>query len=384
MTDQQNRSATGPDPLPLLPRGQLVFEDIPLKALVMEALAPALRNGALIVRDRDRGAAVLVRDGALVEVHTFTGGGIRTAESVLADVQGWSDAVVSAHRFDALLVDVCESLLRGEIMYTDLHVEWVEWRSLLADFARRGGAFAIEIFTPTGRGVTCVALGQQSLAYTDTHPDLGDPALLEAMAANREGTIRVRRLNPAAFAGTTVPRPSPPAAASMGEAPAAMAEPAGDGGASDAVPSPAPQADAGPGPAAETAAETVAQAGQAEEQRRPDGAAEVLPDLTWVAPWQTPWRDELAGSDGPAVAEGDEGAPAVSEVLGDLRAVAQRRLQMSAGRVETVLDEAARERRPLTSVLDEIRVMSIRGVMPATVDAMVDEMTAVAATHRSV
>jgi hypothetical protein len=185
----------------------------------------------------------------------------------------------------------------------------------------------------------------------------------------------------------------------LSEAPAAAATPARDGGATDGTPSADPHADAGTSAAAataetapepvaetahETAAETVAHAGHVEEQRRPDDATEVLPDLTWVAPWQTPWRDEPTGSDGHASADGDEGAPAVSEVLGDLRAVAQRRLQLSAGRVETVLDEAAREKRALTSVLDEIRAMSIRGVMPSTVDAMVDEMTAVAATHRSV
>jgi hypothetical protein len=110
---------------------------------------------------------------------------------------------------------------------------------------------------------------------------------------------------------------------------------------------------------------------------------EVLPDLTWVAPWQTPWRDEpVEQSQAVSAAAGE--APSVGEVLADLRAIAQRRLQLSATRVEAVLDEASREQRSLPAVLDEIRAMSIRGVMPATVDAMVDEMSAVAAEHRSV
>jgi hypothetical protein len=71
-------------------------------------------------------------------------------------------------------------------------------------------------------------------------------------------------------------------------------------------------------------------------------------------------------------------------MLSDLRAIAQRRLQLSATRVESVLNEAAREQRPLDTVLEEIRSMSIRGVMPSTVDAMVAEMKIAAAEYRPV
>src|ERR1017187_3242779 len=223
MSDQPNPPTSRiADPIPLLPRGDVLFDAIPLKAVVMEALAPALSHGCLVVRDRDRGAVVLVRDGALVEVHAFSGAAARTGEGVLAEVQGWSEAVVTAHRLDALLVDVCEALLRGEIIYSDLRLDWVEWPNLLADFSRRGGAYAVEIFSPSGRGVTCVAVGQQALSYTDIHPSLGDPALLEAMASNRDGTIRVRRLNAASFAATAIASAVAPASS----APAARSSPA--------------------------------------------------------------------------------------------------------------------------------------------------------------
>jgi hypothetical protein len=70
-------------------------------------------------------------------------------------------------------------------------------------------------------------------------------------------------------------------------------------------------------------------------------------------------------------------------MLGELRGIAQRRLQLSASRIETILDEAATEQRTLDSVLEEIRSMSIRGVMPSTVDAMVAEMKIAAAEYRS-
>ena len=200
MSDQAGVQAStdaGLDALPLLPRGDVLFEEIPVRAVVLEALAPTLGHGCLVVRDRDRGAVVLVRDGALVEVHAFEGSGVRSGDGVLAEVQAWSHALVSAHRLDALLVDVCEALVRGEVMYADLRLDWVEWPLLLADLGRRGGTYAVEIFTPGGRGVTCVAGGDQILSYTDIHPALGDPALLEAMASNRQGVVRVRRVGEA-------------------------------------------------------------------------------------------------------------------------------------------------------------------------------------------
>jgi hypothetical protein len=372
----------GHDALPLLPRGDVLFEEIPVRAVVLDALAPTLGHGCLVVRDRDRGAVVLVRDGVLLEVHAFNGGSVRSGDDVLAEVQAWSHAMVSAHRLDPVLVDVCEALVSGEVVYTDLRLDWVEWPLLLADLGRRGGTYAVEIFTPGGRGVTCVAGGDQILSYTDIHPSLGDPALLEAMASNRDGSMRVRRLATAAFA---------PAAARP------------RGGSEELVPEPSPAAHAAPqgadtdGPAHGTpepavaaereAADVVPPVPAAREERALPVADEVLPDLTWVAPWQTPWREDVLGAEaigsGVAVPSSQVARPSVGDMLAGLRSIAQRRLQLSASRVEIILDEAAREQRPLDSVLEEIRAMSIRGVMPSTVDAMVAEMKIAAAEYRS-
>ena len=391
MSDQPSpQTSRIADPIPLLPRGELLFEAIPLRAVVMEALAPALSHGCLVVRDRDRGAVVLVRDGALVEVHAFSGATARTGEGVLAEVQGWSEAVVTAHRLDPLLVDVCEALLRGEIIYSDLRLDWVEWPNLLADFSRRGGAYAVEIFTPGGRGVTCVAVGQQALSYTDIHPVPRRPR------APRGDGRQPRRQHPRAPPQRRLVRrhrdghrgqPAASAPARPGRA-CHRRQPHGAGNAATArraaspVPAPRPQA----------AQETRRPRRQDTVRSRRDGAArtvdDALPDLTWVAPWQTPWRDEPApgGSSSASLAgrpTSTAARPSVGDMLGDLRGIAQRRLQLSASRVETVLDEAAREQRALDSVLEEIRSMSIRGVMPSTVDAMVAEMKIAAAEYRS-
>ena len=296
MSDQpSSQTSRIADPIPLLPRGELLFESIPLRAVVMEALAPSLSHGCLVVRDRDRGAVVLVRDGALVEVHAFSGATARTGEGVLIEVQSWSEALVTAHRLEPLLVDVCEALLRGEIIYSDLRLDWVEWPNLLADFSRRGGAYAVEIFTPGGRGVTCVAVGQQALSYTDIHPALGDPVLLEAMAANRDGSIRVRRLNAASFAATAMATGVQPAA--VNRAPARASSPASSERPAAATAVNGTNAEArSSAPAAHDPVREQEAPRPAETSTRAAGD-DPMPDLTWVAPWQTPWRDEPVAGD---------------------------------------------------------------------------------------
>ncbi len=403
MSDQpSSQTSRIADPIPLLPRGELIFDAIPLRAVVMEALAPALSHGCMVVRDRDRGAVVLVRDGALVEVHAFSGANARTGEGVLVEVQSWSEAVVTAHRLEPLLVDVCEALLRGEIIYSDLRLDWVEWPNLLADFSRRGGAYAVEIFTPGGRGVTCVAVGQQALSYTDIHPSLGDPVLLEAMAANRDGSIRVRRLNAASFAATAMATGAQPASVTPARTTAtptpARAGLAGAGNGGNGAGQGEPRSTA---PAARESAAQERE--RSEASPRESGAAPVggaagpgaRPASTTRCPTSPGWppgRRRGATSPASAASSGASLAgrptsttarPSVGDMLGELRGIAKRRLQLSASRVETVLDEAAREQRPLDSVLEEIRAMSIRGVMPSTVDAMVAEMKIAAAEYRS-
>ena len=397
---QQSGLVADPDPFPLLPRGQVVFDDLPLAALIIEALAPALGHGQLVVRDGKRGAVILVRDGALVEVRAFSGGGTPTGEVPLADVQGWSDAVVSAHRLDAVLVGVCESLLQGEIIYTDLRLEWVDWSALLADFARRGGAYAVEIFTPAGRGVTCVAAGGQALSYTDVHPVLGDPALLGTMAANKEGTIQVRRLNAAAFTRSAPVAVSDPAAAASPTSPpasaAAVAEPAeasaesGEEESAQESPASAEESPESPPP---TVAETpAAPPEEPAGEVRVDGASSDHSDSNGAGHEDNAVSADTEGASGGEARPGISGAPPwrggatsaaapIREVLGELRAIAQRRLQLSASPVQALLDDGARQGRSVDVVLAEIRRMSIRGVMPSAVESMVDEMSRTAANR---
>ncbi len=393
--------AAATDPLPLLPRGTVVFADIPVRAIVIDALAPVIGDGTLVIRDGDRGAVVLVRDGDVLDVHVTDGGVLRTGVELLSSLKEWPDASVWAERLESSLVDLSEALLRGATVYDDLRLMWVSWPSLLEDLGQRGGTFVVEITTPVGRGVTCVAAGRQAQSYTDIHPALGDPALLEAMASNHQGVVRVRRVGegsvPAAQGDSTeqsAPDPEPSA-----DAPAA---PTNGTSSTDHVADtsrrwPATEWDP-PTSESETA---VPEAPPTETQ---PVAVDALPDAAWVAPWETAWRanpaeDSVAVGAAPADAAAETtavedrpatwdefkskalhtGPPSVAEVLDDLRAIARRRLGLSASRVESILDEGALAKRSLLSVLDEIRSMSIRGVMPSTVEEMVDEMAAIAA-----
>jgi hypothetical protein len=386
-------TGTPPD-LPLLPRGPLVFTDLPAAALVLEALAPAIGSGLFHARGSFGAAVILVRDGALFETHLFSRSGAHSRVRDVDEMRSWPDALVSADRLDAGLVNLCAALLRGKALYDDLRLEWTSWPALLADLARRDAAYVVELTTPSGRGVTCVATGRQLFSYTDIHPSLGDHALLEAMAAGGDGEVRVRRVALSTFASEV--------ASGVG-AEILQAEP-GRGG-------PRPAAVTDPRPSAAPSLATFAQAAAtphlqppAVEQGAAGGAGTptlnptieaLLPDLSWVAPWETTWRRERGEEQAPAsappatqpaapptqpVAPASVAAPSrhltMADVHDELRAIARRRLQRSASRVESALDAAVAQQLPVDRVLDDLRSLSIRGVMPETIGAMVDEMAA--------
>jgi hypothetical protein len=405
------------DPLPLLPRGAVVFADIPARAVVMDALAPVIGDGTLVVRDGERGAVILMRGGNVLDVHVVEGGVVSTGVNLLASLQAWPDASVWAERLESSLVDLSEALLRGDSVYDDLRLMWVSWPSLLEDLGQRGGTFVVEITTPVGRGVTCVAAGRQAQSYTDIHPSLGDPALLEAMASNHQGIVRVLRVGSGTLpaesgdaAEQSAPDPQPSAAA--GESPSTPTNGTNGTVGHATVPArhwpstkwdkPGSETTAADEAPPEAPAEAAAKTTETQTEDAPAVSAGTLPDAAWVAPWDTAWRadstddtvavaaETTAVADKPATWDEfktralQAGSPSVAEVLDDLRAIARRRLRLSASRVEAVLDEGALAKRSLASMLEEIRGMSIRGVMPSTIEEMVDEMSAAAAAaHRT-
>ncbi len=179
-------------PIPLLPRGTALFESMPARAIVFEALGPAIGNGAIVVRGPRAVGVILIRDGDLIEKHAFEGAERLDGEDARRRIESWQDATVSADRFERVVVSIAPALLRGGVEYEGLRLGWTDWGELLADLRSRDGLYAVELDTPAGRGVTLIGAGRQIATYTDAHPELGSPTLLDPLVATRRGTIRVR------------------------------------------------------------------------------------------------------------------------------------------------------------------------------------------------
>lgn len=323
--------------LPLLPSGRPIFEGLPLAAVVLDRLAPAVGDGIITIQDDARICVIIVRSGTLADVVCFEGADRFEGPLALARIRDWPGAAVSASSLDEPGSTAVAMLMNGAACYTDLRLEWTAWHELLADLAGRESDFVIELTTPTGRGVTIVQAGRQTATYTDAHPELGEPALLDPLVAPRAGTIRVLR----AGAASTVVVPD------------ALGKPAAED-----APQPSrivplrhrPAVPAG-NPANGDATTFAAMFGT-----RPDGGADAVP----ASPRSDPRHDDLG------------------ELLPELKLLARSRLQRSADRVETLLDGAAGERRSIEWIADRVRGLSIRGVVRSSLDSLANDMVTLA------
>src|SRR5579864_2954672 len=127
----------GDGALPLLPAGEIVFDALPFGAVVLEALAPAIRNGMITLRNGAHEGVLVVRDGALCEMVWVADGVRTTGDAALAQIRG--DArTVSACRLATEAMALVEPLIRAGPCYADLRLEWVVWPQLLNDLRQRG------------------------------------------------------------------------------------------------------------------------------------------------------------------------------------------------------------------------------------------------------
>ncbi len=212
--------------LPLLPSGATLFDELPADAVVLGALAPAIGNGVITVRDGARTGILIIRAGAIADVLTVEAGVRANGDPALSSIMEWHSAKVSACRLSEEAMALLGPLTRGEPLYTDLRLEWTVWTELLRDLRSRGGTFVVELCTPAGHGVTLIREGQQVATYTDSHRSLGGADLIDALAAGGSGEVRVlvetgAGASEALLAGTqpspvrTGPAPDIPSASSM-------------------------------------------------------------------------------------------------------------------------------------------------------------------------
>ena len=308
-----------PDIIPLLPRGDTVFEDLPVRALVLEALAPAIGDGLIVIRRSPGVGVILIRGGRTTDTYAVEPERRAMGDEAITRIRSWDDAIVSAWRLSANVVEVLPPLVRCDPLYADLRLDWIIWNRLLSDLRARQGTYVVELTTMAGRGVTSIRDGVQVATYTDQHRELGDPSLVDDLAAAGSGAIRVLHDAQRSHSMRDI---APPASGNVG----------GD--------HPAPVDD-----------ETT------------------ITHVFGVA--QSPPRPELV-----PVAAAPSGAESVAPLLPELKRLVQERLHHSSLRLEILLEDAAANNASLDAVVAEVRATPIRGVMQATLDDLADEMLA--------
>jgi hypothetical protein len=324
--------------LPLLPAGTTMFEALPFGALVLAALAPAVGNGTITMRDDGREGLLVVRDGVVSETVWVAGGVRSTGDAALTLIHDAAHtATVSACRLSDPAMGLVGPLIRGDPCYADLRLEWVVWPHLLNDLRERGETYVVELSTPSGRGVTVIQNGRHIATFADSHPTLGDSDLLDDLAAGGVGTIRV-----------LVDRGS--GSATEPDAPliamAAVVAPRREFVAEQSV-----------GPMVIDADDPNATL-SAFFGLRPDAADHYHPN----------------GID-PSVRRG---TIPVESLLPQLKLLVQNRLQRSSGSVEEIVDSAASDRQSVAWLADRVRVMTVRGFVHSTFDQLADDMLALA------
>ncbi|HEY6470859.1 MAG TPA: hypothetical protein VI434_13950 [Candidatus Dormibacteraeota bacterium] len=328
------------DSLPLLPAGTPLFDALPARAIVLDALAPAVADGLITVADRNRRGVLVVRRGGISDAVSIDGAR-HNGDVAMESIHGWDAALMSAARLTEDAMSILGPVLNGERCYEDLRLEWTRWSELLDDLRGRGRTYVVEVRTPAGCGVTVIRGGQQVATYTDAHPSLGAPDLIDALVQAGSGSLRVtisseRSVDSVGISATGVTQVAAGSAARVGlvrndDPPPAVAE-----------------ADSDDGNATLTALFGGALGSQT-------FAPLVVLDRA------TP----TAGS-------------SVAALLPELQLLVQGRLQRSAGPVENVIATAADGGASVAWLADRVRVMSVRGFMTSTFEQLADDMLALA------
>jgi hypothetical protein len=322
--------------LPLLPAGETIFEDLPFGAVVLDALAPAVRNGMITARDGAHEGVLVIRDGALAEI-VWVADGVRTTDDdALAQIRS-DAATVSACRLSADAMALIAPLIRADPCYADLRLEWVVWPQLLDDLRGRRETFVVELATPMGRGVTVIRNGSQIATFGESQSALDGGHLLDELAASAVGTVRVLIDRGGSSSRHPVPRP---ASTSSEEA-------------------------------APTEVDVL-------RPSRPTVIRADDPNATLSAMFgphaDTVQWHPITGIDGRPL----RGTSSVASMLPQLKSLVQNRLQRSSGSVEEIVDIAASDHQSVAWLADRVRVMTVRGFVHTTFEQLADDMLALA------
>lgn len=320
--------------LPLLPAGETIFDALPFGAVVLDALAPAVRNGMITIRNGAHEGVLVIRDGVLSEIVWVADGVRTTGDEALAQIRG-DAATVSACKLSADAMALIAPLIRADPCYADLRLEWVAWPQLLNDLGKRGQTFVVELATPMGRGVTIIQNGSQIATFGESQPALDGANLLDELAAGAEGTVRVLIDR----GGWSSRQP--------------VARPASTSG-NEAVP---------------IDVDVLAPS-------HPKAMHTADPNATLSALFG-PQADTVEWH---PITGRDRGqlrrTTSVASMVPQLKSLVQHRLQRSSGSVEEIVDVAASDHQSVAWLADRVRVMTVRGFVHTTFEQLADDMLA--------
>lgn len=319
--------------LPLLPVGTIVFAALPLDAVVLDALAPAIGNGMITLRNGADEGVLVIRDEVIGEA-VWVADGLRiTGPDAFAQTRDHA-TTVSAYQLADDAMALIGPLIRAEPCYSDLHLEWMIWPQLLDDLRRRAGTSVVELTSPTGRGATIVRNGEQIATFLESQPALGPASLLDDVAAAGTGTVRVL-----VDRGVTSPLAPPGLRLStMGAR--------------------EPTSDIGDQP---LALPTVTHA---------DDPNATLSAIFGPHPDAVRWH--TVATDRPT----RRTIASVKSVLPQLLSLTQDQLHRSSGSVEEVVSIAASDHQSVAWLADRVRVMTVRGFLRPTFEQLADDMLA--------
>ena len=330
----------GDGALPLLPAGETMFDALPFGAVVLEALAPAVRNGMITLRNGAHEGVLVIRDGELSQMVWVADGVRTTGDGALAQIRV-DAATVSACRLSTEAMALLEPLIRAAPCYADLRLEWIVWPQLLNDLRERGETFVVEVATPHGRGVTVIQDGRQIATFDDSHHTFSGANLLDELAAGAAGTVRV-----------LIDRGVWPARPAVPQHPSTPSK--------DAIP-----IDVGAMPPA-----------------RPAVIHADDPNTTFSALFG-PHADTLRWQPSPQIDRPPlRAATSVASIMPQLKSMIQNRLQRSSGPVEEIVDVAASDQQSVSWLADRVRAMTVRGFVHATFEQLADDMLALAAAEK--
>lgn len=322
--------------LPLLPAGETIFDALPFGAVVIDALAPAVRNGMITLRNGAYEGVLVIRDGALAEVVWVADGVRTTGDDALTQIHS-DAATVSACRLSAEAMALIAPLIRADPCYADLRLEWVVWPHLLNDLRERGETFVVELATPRGRGVTVIQNGSQIATFGESQPTLDGANLLDELAAGQAGTVRVL-IDRGAWSSL---QQGPQPASTTGEEPAPIDV--------DVLRPSRPMV------------------------LRADDANATLASMFGPHADTVEWHPISNIDRRPLL-----GTTSVASMVPQLKSLVQNRLQRSSGSVEEIVDVAASDHQSVAWLADRVRVMTVRGFVHTTFEQLADDILALA------